>query len=295
MEPACSALDAIEDTDEAIHAFTALSQPRKRPSDLTGLRYLAFYGVLQALYIQQDALTGLHKSLSIPFDLKNHPAIRIARNLRNGSIGHPTEQTRGQPQTSSNFLAQITMDDPTSILFMKAFADGSTDTERIDLVTVIARQAAEVNSILMVVTEELQRRVAEHRARFMNDRMQDVIPDTLDYTLEKLIEAFRAPDRSIAGPRCIDAVQDVLNDVQTYLRRQEMDIDAFDFLEVIYDELAYPLAQLRAYLNGEPSAIVDSKMGEIVSLYTKAKVDELKQFAVDFDSSDLNGTTSEGA
>jgi hypothetical protein len=53
---------------------------------------------------------------------------------------------------------------------------------------------------------------------------------------------------------------------------------------VVYDELAYPLAQLRAYFNSEPSVIVDPKMGEIVTFYVKAKVEELKQFAAEFDS-----------
>lgn len=288
----CSALDVIEDTDEAIHAFISLPPTREQRGDLMGLRYLAFYGALQALYAQQDALTGLHKSLSIPFSLKDHHAVWAARMLRNGSIGHPTEQTHSQTQSSSNFLARITMDDPSRVLFLKAYADGSTDSEQINLLTVIAEQAAEVGSILAAVRCELEQRVADHRAKFMNDKMQDVFPHTLGYAFEKLFESFRAPERSIAGPWCVDAVQDVLNDVRALLQRQDMDIDTFDFLDMIYEELAYPVTQLRAYFNREPSAIRDPKMGEIVAFYTRAKVDELKQFAADFDSSDHEATDS---
>lgn len=282
----CSSLDVIEDTYEAIHAFIALPPSRDQSSDAVGLRYLALYGGLQALYTQQDALTGLHKSLSIPFHLKDHPAIMDARELRNGSIGHPTEQTHGQLQPSSNFLARITMDDPTDVLYMKAFADGSMDSKHINLLDVIAGQAAEVDSILADVGGELRRRVDEHRERFMNDRIQDAIPGTLGYALEKLREGFYDPERDVAGDWCVFAVQAALDAVREYLRRQDMDVETFDFLKLIYDELAYPLAQLQAYFGGEPTAVTDRKMGGIVAFYVTAKVDELKQFAVDFDSED---------
>jgi hypothetical protein len=274
----------MEDTDEAIGTFVGLPPTLKQHGDSLGLRYLALYGVLQALYTQQDAFTGRHKSLSITFRLDNYPAPCIARALRNGTIGHPTEQTRGQPQSSSNFLAQITMDDPTGVLFLKAFADGSTVYEQINLLTIIARQDAEVDSILASISCELERRLADHRTKFMNDKMQDAFPYTLSYAFEKLSESFRAPERSIAGPWCVNAMQDVLSYVQAYLQRQDMNIDSFDFLEVVYDELAYPLSQLRAYFNSEPSVIVDPKMGEIVTFYVKAKVEKLKQFAAEFDS-----------
>ena len=185
------------------------------------------------------------------------------------------------------------MDDPSSILFMKVFADGSMCSEQINLLTVIAGQTGEAESILNVVKGELQRRFADHRAKHMNEKMQDLIPGTLNYNFEKLSESFRAPERSIAGPWCVDAVQDVLNNVRTYLQRQDMDVDAFDFLALIYDELTYPLSQLRHYLDKEQSAISDPKMGEIVTFYVKSKVDEIKQFAFDFDSGNHEVTDSE--
>ncbi|CAN0510783.1 unnamed protein product, partial [Phaeothamnion confervicola] len=113
--------------------------------------------------------------------------------------------------------------------------------------------------------------------------MQDAIPDTLGYMLQKLSEAFYAPDRSIDGVGSVEAVQDALESVRSYLLRQDVDVDAFDFLKLIYDELVYPLAQLRAYFNGEPTTIADRKMGGIVAFYVTTKVGELRSFAADFD------------
>jgi hypothetical protein len=280
----CSALDVIEDTDEAIRAFIDLRFPGDRQSDEMGRRYLAMYGVLQPLFIQQDALIGLHKSLTIPFRLKDHVDISTVRELRNGSIGHPTEQTRGQPQPSSNFLARITMDTPRDVLYMKAYADGTVHTEHIDILAVIAGQAVEVDSILSDVLVELRRRVEDHRERFKDDKMRETIPDMLDYALQKLSEGFYAPERAISGEWAVNQVQQTLDAVRSYLQRQDMDVDTFDFLQLIYDELTYPLAQLHAHFTAEPSTIADRKMGEIVAFYVKAKVDELKAFASDFDS-----------
>jgi hypothetical protein len=53
------------------------------------------YGVLQGLYVQQDALTHLSKAfgISINFD-ENYTGIARARELRNFSVGHPTKKGR---------------------------------------------------------------------------------------------------------------------------------------------------------------------------------------------------------
>ncbi|MGC4108719.1 MAG: hypothetical protein QM753_20540 [Thermomicrobiales bacterium] len=291
----CSSLDVIEDTDEAVDAFLHLNPTSERRSEEIGLRYLALYGVLQVLYTQQDALSGLHRSLSIPFDLKAHQGIGDAREIRNACIGHPTEQTHRQRQASSNFVARITMDTPSDVLFMRALADGSTESERIDLSAVIAAHTADVNHILGNVLDDLQQRVNDHRERFKDDHMQDAIPDTLGYMLQKLSEAFYAPDRSIGGLASVEAVQNALDGVRSYLHRQDADVDAFDVLELIYDELSYPLVQLRAYFRDEPTTIADRKMGAIVAFYVTEKVGELRSFAADFDSSDDEPMDSETA
>lgn len=57
-----SSMDAIEDTEAAIDAYIASPEPDR------GGAYLLIYGVLQALFVQQDAIKHLqeHSALRLP-------------------------------------------------------------------------------------------------------------------------------------------------------------------------------------------------------------------------------------
>jgi hypothetical protein len=53
-----SAMDLISDTEEAIESYLA------NRDEAVGCRYLVLYGVLQAMYMQEDALEGLVRVLT---------------------------------------------------------------------------------------------------------------------------------------------------------------------------------------------------------------------------------------
>jgi hypothetical protein len=80
----CSSLDTIGDTILSINDYKESNYP-----DNTGLKYIFTYGVLQALFIQQDAM----RHLSEAFDLQHTPSEKLKniRTIRNAAIGHPTK------------------------------------------------------------------------------------------------------------------------------------------------------------------------------------------------------------
>src|SRR5205809_356036 len=91
-----SAMDVIGDTQLAIRAY--LDEPIKTIRS-TGWSYLIVYGILQVLYVQQDAAKTLATCLNLPFEL---PAeIVNTRDIRNDSIGHPTGR--------GTFISRITL------------------------------------------------------------------------------------------------------------------------------------------------------------------------------------------
>ncbi|MBU4312418.1 MAG: hypothetical protein KJ706_06850 [Candidatus Omnitrophica bacterium] len=63
----CSSLDVIGDADLTIDSYLNNDFP-----NCEGSKYLQVYGVLQALFIQQDAVAHLCESLSISFYLSSH-------------------------------------------------------------------------------------------------------------------------------------------------------------------------------------------------------------------------------
>ena len=61
---ACSALDAIGDTELALQEFKS-----NKPNNPIGISYILAYGVLQAIFLQQDAIKHLALSLGLAFNL----------------------------------------------------------------------------------------------------------------------------------------------------------------------------------------------------------------------------------
>jgi len=83
----CSSLDVIGDSDLAISAYI-----NSEFGTDDGEKYLRLYGALQALFLQQDAVTNMCESLGLPNNLTSHPKLKEIRDIRNDSIGHPTKR-----------------------------------------------------------------------------------------------------------------------------------------------------------------------------------------------------------
>jgi hypothetical protein len=96
-----SSLQALKQTNLAVTAF------QKHGAKLSeGERFLAIYGLLQALVLQQDALCHLAEALkTTPVRLNRHRRLEEIRNIRNWSVGHPTKADRG-PALSHHAIAR---------------------------------------------------------------------------------------------------------------------------------------------------------------------------------------------
>src|SRR5512140_1296602 len=90
-----SSLDAIRQTHRAIEAYN------RSNGDLTeDQRYLAIYGLLQALVVQQDAIGHLAEALGTkPVHMNRHKRLEEIRNIRNWTVGHPTKIDRYTTQS----------------------------------------------------------------------------------------------------------------------------------------------------------------------------------------------------
>jgi hypothetical protein len=96
----CSALDVLDDTELAILAF----YDGEREDAWEGHRYLGLYGVLQAAFLQQDALETIHRALGYPFEAG--AALEAIRSTRNDAVGHPTFRNHG---ASFHFITRISL------------------------------------------------------------------------------------------------------------------------------------------------------------------------------------------
>ena len=98
---ACSAMDVIEDTEAAISAYRATSD---HPENVDRL-YLHLYGLLQALYLQQDAIGVIHQALGIKYNRCEE--LCEIREIRNDACGHPSNR-RGKE--SGFFIVKLSLE-----------------------------------------------------------------------------------------------------------------------------------------------------------------------------------------
>ncbi len=119
-------------------------------------RHLALYGSLQALFTQQDAVIHLCKMLEINTRnelLDHYPILGRIRDIRNRSIGHPTETSQRKTAKAINLIVPAT--DPTSFYLASLADDAETSHEYVNVRDLINEQQACLKEILDAVLVKL--------------------------------------------------------------------------------------------------------------------------------------------
>lgn len=94
----CVAKDLIQDTLESWLCINERSQQTRSIS-----AYIEFWGVLQTVVIQQDAIDEMHWAVvgsKLPQSIKRRPGWKSIRDIRNELAGHPVNSSFGKVRTS---------------------------------------------------------------------------------------------------------------------------------------------------------------------------------------------------
>jgi len=111
-EKICSCMDTLGDTDLAINTYFGISDnlikdiSNKHFKDDNycfeyGIKYLLLYGVLQSMFIQQDAFLDIYYEIITSEEkfskfkknfFDKYPILKEIRDIRNKAIGHPTNK-----------------------------------------------------------------------------------------------------------------------------------------------------------------------------------------------------------
>ena len=145
-----SSFYAVEDTEMAIEAFEAMSDPGE-----TGLHYLIIYGILQCLYVQQDAVEAMVRAFEPNaqrrYKIEDEPEANEVRQIRNCAVGHPTKSGDVKSTKSPGIQMSYVLVSPD----MKGFT----------LQTSHAKGASEFCPVSIAKLIEINRRVVERVLR----------------------------------------------------------------------------------------------------------------------------------
>jgi hypothetical protein len=281
----CSSMDAVGDTELALHAYSKAPDPAD-----DGARYLLIFGVLQVLFVQQDAVKNLAASLGIRTE--RSALLQTIREVRNDSVGHPTKRGGGRGE-SFNFISRATMS-KTGFDLMTTYADKSNaDFQRIDLPTLIADQRRELGRVLEAVLDALKKEEIIHKREFGDSRMSDLLPDFTRYALGKLAEAVRGENPRDFGMIHLEEIERAIRKFKAELERRSLS-GALTGVEYTLDELEYPISEVRTFLDDPSSSRLNSRDASIFVYFISRHFDELCEMANEIDNDYDVGSTDSG-
>jgi hypothetical protein len=277
----CSCLDVIGDSELAIDAYL-----NRKFQKSTGENYLAVYGLLQALFLQQDAVFNLCESLGIPEKIHNYPKLEEIRDVRSDSIGHPTKRNRkkGQP-TSYHFISRPTLG-PDGFQLLSLDSNGKLRSKDVSVPNLIKDQKTYLSNVLTAVIGELKHREKAHKEKFRMEKLASFFPDTLGYCFEKINLSTTTLKEPALGAWGVEQVKQVLKTFQEALAKRGIDLDTYDVVKNVYILLEYPLAELEAFFqnveNGRELNI-NERTAYIFAFFVEKQVNELKDLAREID------------
>jgi hypothetical protein len=269
----CSSLDVIGDTELALDAYAKMPEPE---SD--GEKYIVLYGVLQVLFVQQDAVTHLAESLDIPYSVDS--VIKDIREVRNDSIGHPTKRGGGKGR-ASNFISRNSMS-KNGFTLMTTYTNSDTKFQDVNVPQLIESQRNILRITLADVVEKLREEEMKHRDQFKAKRLADVFPQTLSYYFEKIAEAIHGNKPSEFGAIHVKHVIETINRFKDALDERGI-LEAHDSINYELSLIEYPLGELRAFFDSPQESKLNNKDAYIFMFFVSRHIDGLIKIAEEID------------
>lgn len=277
----CAAMDIIEDTESAVDAYLQHDFPADN-----GEKYLRIYGILQGLYLQQDALVELIDAIrparSIrPMDVLTDGLNRV-RGARNQSIGHPTRHRRNAPFSTHAIIQHSMRKDGFSLLSYPK--KNSKPFQDIPVLKLIEKQRAETVRMLSEAVEDLRARDKTHREQFREVKLMQAF-DHASYAFEKIFEELSGSSpAAVLGQWGVDHLRKVLDDFEKELQARGLSIESYDSIKYLYrDEIEFPLTELRKFLYKEPCEIPSKRAAMVFADALRSYFDQLRQIATEID------------
>lgn len=167
-----ASLDVVDDTELAIEEFKNLSVEQFKCAP-----YIATYGLLQALYVQQDAVSHLKESLfgeRIKWD-DQHPSVSFVRNVRNESIGHPSKQDRNPERVRKHCVIDRSSLTPDGFSY-SVWSSGNFERKSIGFSDLIAKQGQALQKELSIIKKRIMSKEDEHKKKFSGTPLSPMLP-----------------------------------------------------------------------------------------------------------------------
>ncbi|MGZ5443131.1 MAG: hypothetical protein ACXW5U_22985 [Thermoanaerobaculia bacterium] len=268
----CAALDVIGDTESALDAY--LDAPS------TGHPYINAYGVLQALYLQQDAVRHLFEAHDIKFTFS--AALKEIRQTRNETIGHPTNVGYGQ---ASVIIVQITVD-AYGFDYNRETADGKLTTHHVALRSLIEEQRTSILSSLQALYAELKHEWLVFMKEHSKTKLWALLPKTWSYHAGNLWRALENPEGAVFGQIDLQMLLEPVLRIEEELLRRSEPLERWEPIESrswSVPRLRHALERLRHFFAGRAENFA-KRDAEIFIIHVQEQLKRLDKGLADLDA-----------
>lgn len=268
----CSSLDTIGDTTYSIQEYILADYPES-----IGLKYIFTYGLLQALFIQQDAMRNLSEAFDIEFELTDR--LKKIRTLRNASIGHPTKHNV-KGSAYYNYISRITLS-KSGFTLMRSYDQGRDEFIDIKLYPMIDAQLSDIESSYKILANKLAEADRMHREKYKDKQLAGIFHSSMGYTFSKVAEGIHSPNRSNAAfaLSMLNSIQKTYSEFESSLSERG---DLNEYTKYDLDEYMHALSKLEMYLNGNELSLSESD-ARIYHFYIREQHNHFKQIAKEVD------------
>ncbi len=268
----CSSLDVVGDSLLAIGSY----HKKKYPDDL-GLKYVYTYGVLQALFLLQDAVRHLSEAFAIEYQPSQ--VLLDIRNKRNAAIGHPTKQDH-KGQRYYNYISRFTLA-KNGFDLLRHSRPGQYDVMRIDLTSATNDQLQGITESFRQIVSKLEEADRVHKEKYQDTPLANIFHSAMGYLFEKIgqgIYSYSYGDREFGHTH----VRLVLETYEKFKAALQQRNELNNHTEFELDEYFHALRKLDAYLSGTENTMeeVDAR---IYLSYLRNEHDHFVQIAKEID------------
>ncbi len=290
----CGSIDAIESTQLAVDYYNCLDKD-------TGYNYLIIYGLFQSLYVQQDSVLNLCKSIGIQMSKKDikakYPELWKIRQLRNKGIGHPSKDRE------NNTHSMLIEGDSVELFSYSEAGEFSHSTHNIS--ECIETQNRLLCKIVQQVIEGMKLMEQKHKDKYMENKLRDCFPTDHQYCIGKIFEAINLidvksqgesePQRigrengiSLAFSHLKTLIEAINKFNEEFTKRGLQDIHFIVSIEIEHSK--YPLEKLKEYFSSTSESSINSQDARAYADSAQIHILELATSAQNLDNEYSNTT-----